>query len=167
MHDDIYRWWMAHWRRLVVAVLVAALALSGCKSSKKEDVKQTLDERLVAYEASLRAELNWLWDDMAYAQAHSSPTTDRCAAQDFKLQPVTMSADERTADDLGGKLVDQLDYAAGLLDAARAQWDNFCGNRASASDTIAFLNSRLTAANQTLDFVKDTLDLRAKSRASG
>jgi hypothetical protein len=99
--------------------------------------------------------------------AHSSPTTDRCAAQDFKLQPVTMSADERTADDLGGKLVDQLDYAAGLLDAARAQWDNFCGNRASASDTIAFLNSRLTAANQTLDFVKDTLDLRAKSRASG
>ncbi|HVO69678.1 MAG TPA: hypothetical protein VMT24_06515, partial [Aggregatilineaceae bacterium] len=84
-----------------------------------------------------------------------------------KLQPVTMDADQRAADDLGGKLVDQLAYAAGLLDSARAQWDNFCGNRASASDTIAFLNSRLTAANQTLDFVKNTLDLRAGSRASG
>lgn len=166
MHDDVYRWWMAHWRRWVAVVLVAALALSGCKS-KKEDVKQTLDERLVAYEASLRAEMDWLWSNMTYAQTHSSTTAERCAAQDFKQQPVTMNADERAADDLGGKLVDQLDYAAGLLDAARAQWDSFCANRASASDTIAFLNSRLNAANQTLDFVKDTLDLRVKSRASG
>jgi hypothetical protein len=166
MHNDVYRRRIAHWRRWIVVVLAAGLALSGCKS-KKEDVKQTLDERLVAYEASLRAEMNWLWGNMTYAQAHSSTSAERCAAQDFKLQPVTMNADERAEDDLGGKLVDQLAYAAGLLDAARAQWDDFCGNRASASDTIAFLNSRLSAANQTLDFVKATLDLRARSRASG
>jgi hypothetical protein len=166
MHDERHRVRMAYWRRLVLVGLVAALALSGCKS-KKEDVKQTLDERLVAYEASLRAELNWLWDNMSYTQTHSSASADRCAAPDFNLQPVTMDDEQRAQDDLGGKLVDQLAYAAELIDASRAQWDSFCGNRAYASDTIAFLNSRLTVANQTLNFVKDMLDQRARSRASG
>jgi len=165
MHGARHRFRMAYWR-LVLVVAVAALALSGCKS-KKEDPKQTLDERLSRYEASLRAELDWLWDNMSYMQSHSSASADRCAAHDFQLQPVTMDAEARTEDDLGGKMVDQLAYAAGLLDAARAQWESFCGKRASASDTIALLNSRLSAASQSLDFVKNTLDLRARSRASG
>ena len=166
MHGEGHRFRMAYWRRLVLVVAVAALALSGCKS-KKEDAKQTLDGRLSQYEASLRSELDWLWDNMTYTQTHSSVTADRCAAQDFRLLPVTMDAEARTQDDLGAKMVDQLAYAAELIDSARVQWDSFCGNRASASDTIALLNSRLTAATQTLDSVKGTLDLRARSRASG
>ena len=165
MHDERHRLRVTYWR-LVAVVAVAALALSGCKS-KEEDPKQTLDERLTQYEAALRTELNWLWDNMVYTQTHPAVSAERCAARDFKRQPVTMNAEERAADDLGGKMVDQLAYAAGLLDAARAQWANFCGHRAPASDTIAFLNSRLTAANQTLNAVKDTLNLRARSRASG
>lgn len=165
MHGEGHRFRMTYWR-LVLVVTVVALALSGCQN-KKEDPKQTLDERLSRYEASLRAELNWLWDNMSYMQSHASASADRCAAQDFKRQPVTMDAEARTEDDLGGKMVDQLAYAAELIDSARAQWDSFCGNRASASDTVAFLKSRLTAAAQSLDFVKSTLDLRAQSRASG
>jgi hypothetical protein len=165
MHGEGHRFRMAYWR-LVLVVAVAALALPGCKS-KKEDPKLTLDERLSRYEAALRAELDWLWENMSYMQSHASASADRCAAQDFNLQPVTMDAEARTQDDLGGKMVDQLVYAAELIDSARAQWDSFCGNRVSASDTIAFLNSRLTAAAQSLDFVKNMLDLRAQSRASG
>jgi hypothetical protein len=162
-----YGCFAAKGRQLVLLALALGMVLSACRNDKKKPPEVSLDDRITAYQLSLKAELDWLWANMVYTQAHPSIDAEHCAAKQFTRKPVSMSDKARANDDLGGKMVDQLDYAAGLLDAARTQWDNFCGNRASASDTIAFLNSRLSAANQTLDFVKDTLDLRAKSRASG
>lgn len=127
-------------------------------------VRLTLDERLAAYESSLRAEADWLWNNMIVTQTRPRPDEAACAPQDFGRTPVTMDAAERTEDDLGGKVLDQLDYAAQVIDQARTQWDAFCTLHASAADTVAFLNVRITGAIQRLDVAKEALDTRARSR---
>ena len=156
----------AAWRRWIPAIVVLAVVISAC-AQDDQDPKATLDARLTVYEGSLRAELNRLWDNMSYTQAHAAPDPARCTAQTFNPLPVTIDDKTRAKDDLGGKMVDKLAYAAPLIEAAHAQWAAFCERRASAVDTVGFLNSRLSAASASLNDVKETLDLRAQSRARG
>lgn len=148
--------------------VVAAAALSACGGVDKVINVDTpvppIDERLGSYEQSLRAEADWLWAKAAYLETSGRPDPDQCTAREFSHQPVTMTAEQRTADDLSSRLVDQLDYAGGLVGQARDQWNAFCQLKANGSDTRVFLLSRLDPVYRALNITREALDLRAASR---
>ncbi|MCL4237020.1 MAG: hypothetical protein KJ047_02130 [Anaerolineae bacterium] len=143
--------------------LVAALTLTACARQEK-DVRLSLDERASAYEESLRAELDWLWQNRIDAASQGRPDEGRCVAPDYARVAPTMDDEARAADDLGGKIVDQLTYASQLIADSRARWEQFCAGGPTASDTVAFLDSRLNAAARSLNLAREWLDARAESR---
>jgi len=152
-------------RRWLAALLAlgAALILAAC-DRKEADVRLSLDERASAYEQSLRAELDWLWQNRIDAASLGRPGEGRCTVPDFGHHPPTMDAEARAADDLGAKIVDQLTYAGQLISDSRARWTQFCAGSLTASDVVAFLDSRLDVAAGSLDKAREWLDARAESR---
>jgi len=155
-------------QRLLSLILLLVLLmgnLAACSSSNEEVIVfETLDERAARYEASLRAELTWLWDNRLYIESHLRPTAERCTAPDFTRDPVTMDGEARAKDDLGGKIVDNLAYAARLIDEARAKWADFCAGQVNAATATAFMGARLEAAGNSLNLAREWLDARARSR---
>ncbi|MEW6579705.1 MAG: hypothetical protein AB1435_10985 [Chloroflexota bacterium] len=152
-------------RRWLAALLAlgAALILAAC-DRQETDARVSLDERASAYEQSLRAELDWLWQNRIDAATLRRPGEGRCTVPDFGHRPPPMDADARAADDLGGKIVDQLTYAGQLIADSRARWAQFCAGSLTASDVVAFLDSRLGAAAGSLDLAHEWLDAREQSR---
>ncbi len=151
-----------HWLVVFIA-LSAALTLAACES-KTVDVRAPLDERASAYEQSLRAELEWLWQNRIDAATLGRPGEGRCAVPDFGHQPPAMDEKARADDDLGAKIVDRLAYAGQLIGDSRARWEDFCAGRVRSQDAVPFLDSRLNAASTSLDLVREWLDARAESR---
>jgi len=152
------RQWLA-----ALLALVAALILAAC-DREEADVRLSLDERASAYEESLRAELDWLWQNRIDAASLGRPGEGRCAVPDFARVAPTMDDNARADDDLGGKIVDQLTYASQLIADSRARWEQFCAGGSTASDAVAFLDSRLNAAARSLNLAREWLDARAESR---
>lgn len=152
-------------RRWLAALLAlgAALILAAC-DRQETDARVSLDERASAYEQSLRAELDWLWQNRIDAAALGRPGEGRCTVPDFAHVPPTMDAEARDDDDLGGKIVDQLTDAGQWIADSRARWEQFCAGGPTASDTVAFLDSRLNAAARSLNLAREWLDARAESR---
>lgn len=150
-----------------LAAILIGLALSACGSVDKVINVDTpvppLHDRLNDYERSLRAEADWLWENANFLETRGSPSADQCAAREFNHQPVSMTADERSEDDLSAKIADQLDYAAILISQGRDQWNNFCQLKATGSDTRVFLMARLSPAYQALNISRDALDQREES----
>ncbi|MCZ7539669.1 MAG: hypothetical protein M5U29_07140 [Anaerolineae bacterium] len=152
------RQWLA-----ALLALVAALILAAC-DREEADVRLSLDERASAYEESLRAELDWLWQNRIDAASLGRPGEGRCAVPDFARVAPTMDDNARADDDLGGKIVDQLTYASQLIADSRARWEQFCAGGSTASDAVAFLDSRLNAAARSLNLAREWLGARAESR---
>jgi len=148
---------------VVFMALSAALILAACQN-EPADVRAPLDERASAYEQSLRAELEWLWQNRIDAATLGRPGEGRCAVPDFGHQPPAMDEQARADDDLGAKIVDRLAYAGQLIGDSRARWEEFCAGRIRSQDVVPFLNSRLGAAVSSLDLAREWLDARAESR---
>jgi hypothetical protein len=143
--------------------LGAALILAACED-KPADVRASLDERASAYEQSLRAELEWLWQNQIDAATLGRPGEGRCAVPNFGHQPPAMDEQARAADDLGARIVDRLAYAGQLIGESRARWEEFCAGRIRSQSVVPFLVSRLSAAASSLDLAREWLDARAESR---
>lgn len=150
------------WRGVVV-LLLGSLLLTACGGGGAAvggGPGGPLDERMENYEESLREELNWLWETMALLNTYQRPIPEICEDKTFEHNPVTITDEEREADETGGKLVDHLDYAGTLIAQAHEQWSRFCSLDAAANDTYALMNSRLLAANDSLNLVRDTIRQR-------
>lgn len=129
-------------------MLLVAVALSGCIGSVSASANR---QRIINYEASLRAEADWMWDNMNYTQTHYRLEAGRCIEPDFKHQPVTLG------DSLGQdekQMVEHLDYAALLLKETREQWRDYCQTNGGAASPAAFMESRLRPTYEGLNQVR-------------
>lgn len=157
------------WRWLLVMMIGLSALLAACQKTEEtliEERKITLNDELDAWEVSLRAEANWLWEKRNYLAGHSRPDAEVCAAQPFAHTPAVLTDEQRAEDSVGVDLVAQLDYAAALIQGSRELWERFCELQASAVDTSAVLNSRLNSAFHALNIVRETVDLRLKKNTN-
>ena len=146
--------------------LLLILILAACGGGGGAAVPAgTLDERLDRYEESLRAEATWLWDNMVYASTHLRPDSEHCADPGIAHTPVVMDETARTDDSVAALLTDRLDYAAELVEQARAQWEKHCAGEVNAAAAVSFLDSRLRPAFESLNLVRSSMSERATSAA--
>jgi len=68
-------------------------------------------------------------------------------------------------DSVAALLTDRLDYAAELVEQARAQWEKHCAGEVNAAAAVSFLDSRLRPAFESLNLVRSSMSERATSTA--
>ena len=155
--------------RFIPGLLLLAVLLAACGGGGGDAAggggEGTIDERMKAYEKTLHEELDWMWDNRNYAGTHAWPDEAHCEAKDFEHYPVELDEAAREEDPTAGLLVDHLDYAAALITQAREKWDQHCQQDDTNVNTVAFLDSRLNAANESLGIVEDTLKQRKEAAA--
>lgn len=159
--------------RLLGGVMLLALLVAGCggasdgaNRSAAQDDALPVTERLARYHDSLRAEADWLWENMLHAQSHPLPDEARCQRPDFDHQPVMLNETERQQDSAVGTL-EQLDYADLLLTQARAEWQKYCQGEQPGANAAAYLQSRLEPAFGALDLARSVIEARRESEARG
>jgi len=114
-------------------------------------------QRLRDYEASIRAEADWLWNNMNFARTHLEPSMTYCQSEIFTHRGVELTDAARQNDPRTADLVDRLDYAAVLVRQAHDEWDRFCDYESSAATTTASLERRLTLAYDSMNQVRVAL----------
>jgi len=147
-------------RKAYLVFCLFVVVLAACGGGGAAETPLTLDQQMTNYEASLRAEADWLWSNMNYATTHARPETSQCAARDFKHKPVELDDTTRQTDLTAGSLVDNLNYVAELIGQARDQWKLFCDNQINSATASAFLESRLRPAYETLNTITTMLEQR-------
>lgn len=133
-------------RRVLLPVLL--VVLGGCVTFQQKD------EPVRDYEASVRSEADWLWNNMNYVRTHIKPDPAYCAPESFAYDSVTLSPQQREQDPHTANLVDRLDYAAILVGQAHDEWDRFCRSESSAVNTAGAMERRLLPAYQSLNQVR-------------
>jgi hypothetical protein len=136
------RWW---W------LLAGVLMLSACM------LTGGLDSQIESYETSVRAEADWLWNNMNYARTHLQPDDTYCKPEVFVHRKVTLDDATRQNDPQSAALVDRVDYAAVLVRQAHDEWNRFCSHQNSAVGTVAALEPRLTLAYASMNQVRGAL----------
>jgi hypothetical protein len=126
-------------------MLLLVVALTGCLSSIAEAATR---QKIINYEASLRAEADWLWDNMNYARKYYRVDPGLCVFPDFKHSPVQLGD---KADDDESLMVEHLDYAAQRLLEVRQSWRDFCDGKANPS---TYMEGRLRPAYESLNQVR-------------
>jgi hypothetical protein len=142
-------------KRLLCGGLLLLVALFGCNGF----TPNTTDHRISNYEQSLRAEADWLWKNMVYANTHYLPEASWCQDHDFQHAPVKLSAEQRKQDQSGSYMVDHLDYAATMIGQARGRWDQYCRSNGGANPAPV-MESQLRPAYDSLNAVRIILDPR-------
>lgn len=137
------------WPLLLVA-LCGAVAVLACSTSPFE---QDTNTQLKEYQNSIRSEADWLWNNMNFCRVNLYPNDVYCQPETFKHPTVELSANERLEDPRAAVLLDQLDYAALLVQQAHDEWTRFCEHRSSASQTAAYLEQRLVNAYEYMNGV--------------
>jgi hypothetical protein len=131
---------------------ISVLALSACVT-----LGNTRDQRLRDYEASVREEADWLWNNMNYVRTHFYPDDAYCKPEYFEHKSVPLTPEQRQADLYTANLADQLDYAEVLIQQAHDEWDRFCAHESSAPTTAAVLEKRLLLAYESMNGVRVAL----------
>jgi hypothetical protein len=139
--------------RIAIVAALVALALTACASL----IGGGTDQQVRDYEASIRSEADWLWNNMNYARTHLDPEPALCGPETFERQAVTLTAEAREGDTRTAALVDRLDYAAALVTQAHDEWTLFCTRRSSAVNTAAQLERRLLPAYDSMNQVRVAL----------
>jgi hypothetical protein len=132
-------------------LLAGALMLSACM------LTGGLDSQIESYETSVRAEADWLWNNMNYARTHLQPDDTYCKSEVFVHRKVTLDDATRQSDPQRAALVDRVDYAAVLVRQAHDEWNRFCSHQNSAVGTVAALEPRLTLAYANMNQVRGAL----------
>jgi hypothetical protein len=145
------QWWL-----LASAVVLGACALTG-----------GLDSQIDSYEKSVRAEADWLWNNMSYARTHLQPDDAYCKPELFVHRKVTLDDETRRNDPQRAALVDRVDYAAVLVQQAHDEWNRFCSHQNSAVGTVAALEQRLTLAYASMNQVRVALEPCESTPAPG
>ncbi len=127
-------------------------ALSACIN-----VGDPRDQGVRNYEASTREEADWLWNNMNYVRTHFYPDDAYCKPEFFSRQAVLLTPEQRANDPRTASLVDQLDYAATLIQQAHDEWDRFCRRESSAPTTVQVLERRLMPAYASMNAVRVAL----------
>lgn len=162
-------------RRFLLALIIAVVSLSACVTNNQElpdDVTATpetttkgeradLDRRLSAWETAMRSEFTFLWDNVNALRAARLPPEGSCNYPDFGRSPVEATETLRARDRVGADIIDQLAYADVLLLQARDKWIEFCGGGITSGDAVAFMDTRLSPAYQSLNLARNVLDERA------
>lgn len=140
-------WW--------IGLLLIVLGLSAC--SENSDGIPPFDQKMIDYEASLRAEADWLWENMTAARTQALPDSERCKPRTFTHDPIEVTDTIRKTDDVAAKTGDHLIYAAELIGQAHAEWEQYCDGRLSGGSTAVYMESRLRPAYNSLNVVNDTM----------
>lgn len=156
-------------RKLLVGVVLVAAMLAGCGGSDESAAQSgagalSLTERLAQYEASLRAEADWLWDNMISARSHGRPDAARCQRPDF-AHPVVELDEAGRSQDSAVAVLEQLTYAETLIAQARDFWQAHCDGTQSSANTAAFLQSRLDPAYSALQRALAGIEARRRVEA--
>lgn len=132
-------------------LLAGALVLSACALTGGPDTQ------IGNYEKSVRAEADWLWNNMNYARTHLQPDDAYCKPEQFVHRKVTLDDAARRNDPRRAALVDRVDYAAVLVRQAHDEWNRFCSHQNSAVGTVAALEQRLMLAYSSMNQVRVAL----------
>jgi len=135
------------WGLWAGALVLSACALTG-----------GLDTQIGNYEKSVRAEADWLWNNMNYARTHLQPDDAYCKPEQFVHRKVILDDAARQKDPQRAALVDRVDYAAVLVRQAHGEWNRFCNHQNSAVGTVAALEQRLMLAYSSMNQVRVALE---------
>jgi len=107
----------------MVGLVLIGLWLAGCTVPAPET---SVNRQVNDYEASLRSEADWLWNNMNYARLNAIPAPGWCTDEQFDHHAVQMTDPQRADNPTTAGCVDHLVYAAARIKDARDIWDAYC-----------------------------------------